>query len=393
MPRAERLNIIRELETSRKSKVLVYFCGDRRATGGTRIADDSIRPIYDHLRAVASLFPTKRKKLDFYLYSIGGLTETPWKIVTMLREFSDELNVIIPYKAYSAATMIAIGADKIWMSDKAELGPIDPALQFVENPNRPLPFLLPEVGVEDIASFITFLRQRAGLTDQSALAATINTLATNLTPPLLGRIERIYSHIRLVARKLLAECKPPLDETRVAAIVEALTEKTYVHGHGIGRREAKQIGLQVMYLDEDDATLVWRLFKEYEEALLLAANPDPASYFPNENASTYSENDVDGAFIESTELLHAFRGSYIVQRIRRVPQQPTINVNLNLNLPPGIQAQDIPVQLQQAIQQILQGGATQIQQAVTDEIARQSPVDRVEGRFSGQWKLLDGQPI
>ena len=204
MTRADRISLIRQLESLRKSKVIVYFCGDRRATGGTQIADDSIRPLYDHLRALNALFPGKRKKLDFYLYSIGGLTETPWKIVTMLRELSDELHVIIPYKAYSAATMIALGADKIWMSEKAELGPIDPALRFVDNPSRPLPFRLPEVGVEDIASFITFLRQRAGLTDQSALASTINTLATNLTPPLLGRIERIYSHIRLVARKLLS---------------------------------------------------------------------------------------------------------------------------------------------------------------------------------------------
>ena len=55
-----------------------------------------------------------------------------------------------------------------------------------------------------MAAYITFLQQRAGITDQNALAETVKVLSEHLTPTLVGRMERIYSHIRLVARKFLS---------------------------------------------------------------------------------------------------------------------------------------------------------------------------------------------
>lgn len=38
---------------------------------------------------------------------------------------------MVPYKAHSAATLIAIGCDEIVMGSKSELGPIDPALNRI----------------------------------------------------------------------------------------------------------------------------------------------------------------------------------------------------------------------------------------------------------------------
>ena len=115
MARHERVELIRKIEELRKSRVITFFCGDR-PLAVAQIADDAIRLIYEHLRYMQE-YPSKPRKLDLYLYSRGGVMETPWKIVTMLREFCDELHVIIPYKAYSATTMIALGTDKIWMTN------------------------------------------------------------------------------------------------------------------------------------------------------------------------------------------------------------------------------------------------------------------------------------
>jgi Serine dehydrogenase proteinase len=229
--RAERVDLIRQIESLRRSRVLVYFCGDHPMRGA-QIHDDALRPMYDHLRAIDGNFPENPRKLDLYLYSLGGLMEAPWKIIMTLREFTDELRVIVPYKAYSAATMIALGTDKICMTRKAELSPIDPTLQLQAPPDQPGGFVLRDLGVEDVTAYVSFLRNRAGLTDQSALAGVIGALADSLTPPLLGRVERVYSHIRLVARKLLSLCQPPMEDTRVTAVIEALTEKSYAHGHG-----------------------------------------------------------------------------------------------------------------------------------------------------------------
>lgn len=381
--RENRLETIRNIERARGSKVLVYFCGDRPGIPAN-IAGDAIRPLYDHLCTFAT--PGNRVEIiDFYIYSLGGRMEVPWRIATMLREFCKSLNVIIPYKAYSAATLIALGADKIIMGRKGELSPIDPSLQLIISEKERPSMMLPEIGVEDISAYITFVKERAGLTDQTALSKSIEILADKLTPPVLGQIQRSYSHIRLIGRKLLSLCRPPLEERRIAAIVEALTEKMYLHGHGIGREEAKEIGLQVENANNTEEDLFWNLYLSYENLLKLDANPDPESYFPA-GQDEYREPDTSIACIESLQQLHLFKGELELKRIHEIPPQPTINVNFGLQLPPGVQAPEIPQQIQQAIQQLLQQGAQAIRDQVVAEIARQSPVVGLRTHIlGGKW--------
>lgn len=124
--RTQRTAAIDRIQSLLDAKVLVYFLADA-PVGGARIGEDAPRVIYDHLRRLGY-----QKRLAVYLYSVGGVMGTPWKLVTMLREFTGELEVLVPYKAYSAATMIAIGCDKIRMTRKGELGPIDPAFQGID---------------------------------------------------------------------------------------------------------------------------------------------------------------------------------------------------------------------------------------------------------------------
>ena len=139
--------LISEIEATRKSRVLVYVTGDRQPFDAP-IAEDVVRPMYDHLVASKKLDP-KCNKLDLFLYSRGGDVSVPWRIVTMFRQLFSEFNLLVPYKAYSAATMIALGADKIVMGQKAELGPIDPTLvrSFGDGVVPP-----PSISVEDVSS-------------------------------------------------------------------------------------------------------------------------------------------------------------------------------------------------------------------------------------------------
>ena len=274
MSRESRVATINAIEQRFQSRVVTLILGDRPAFP-LQIADDCIRPIYEHLLRIG-----KVHKLQLFLYSLGGQTEAPWKIVNTLRQFCETFEVIVPYKAYSAATMICMGADNILMTRKSELGPVDPSLMInPQNGSQPA-LVLRDLGVEDVASYVSFLRNRAGLTDQKALSRLISVLATTLTPPLLGRVERVYSHIRLVARKLLDLRKPALEDRLVTAIIEALTEKTYVHNHGIGRDEAKQIGMQVELLDEEAERDIWNLFCDFEQELRLGETHDFESLIP-----------------------------------------------------------------------------------------------------------------
>jgi hypothetical protein len=379
--RDARLKLIREVEGLAQAPVVVYFTADSPIVSGV-MAEDALLPMFDHLRSIGT-----QKRVAMYLYSRGGVMETPWKVVTMLREFCDELHVIVPYKAHSAATMIAMGADKIYMTRKAELGPIDPALQLTPTKEGPAP-RLPDLGVEDVAAYVTFVRERAKLTDQAAVAAVMAPLAQYLTPPLLGRLERIYSHIRLVARNLLSLHKPPLDDRQISAITEALTEKIYVHGHGIGRREASQMGLDVRILDEKEEDVVWSLYEAYEKIFRLRESADVESYF-GQGSDSYERPETPVACIESGKHLHAFVGNLRAQRIRTIPPNPAINVNLTLNIPPDIQAPQLPQAIQQAIQQLLQQAVQELSKLVAQEIQRQSPVAGISaGIVGGAWLNL-----
>ncbi len=377
--RESRVEKLRAIEERLGARVLVYFTADSPLVGA-QIGEDAPRPMFDHLRAFG-----KQKRIALYLYSPGGVMETPWKIIAMLREFCDELHVVVPYKAYSAATMIAIGADKIHMTRKAEFGPIDPSLDVPAGPGDSGP-KLKNLGVEDVSAYLTFMRERAGLSDQSALAGVVEALAAHLTPPLLGRLERIYSHIRLVARNLLSLHQPPFDDRQVSAITEALTEKLYVHGHGIGRKEARQIGLDIADLKAEDEDLVWSLYESYERIFRLRDTREIESYFP-EGQDVYERAEAVTACIESGERVHAFVGTIRVERIRQVPPNPNINVNLQLQLPPNVDAQKLPQAVQQAIQTLLQQAVAPLSGLVAQELKNQSNVVGIKANFmGGVWK-------
>ena len=387
MSEAERVDLIKRIEEARGSRVIALFYGDRQITQ-TNIADDALRPLYDHLRSIAASASGEHEKIDLILYTLGGAVETPWKMVTKIRQFSSEFAVTIPFRAYSAGTMIALGADKILMSPMSELGPIDPSLQMQPGALGN-PFLLSDPGVEDVAAYVTFLTRRAGITDQAPLAETIKVLAEHLTPTLLGRLERTYSHIRLVARKLLSLANPPYPEASIDAISEALTEKMYAHGHGIGIDEAAELGLKVEKMNPSLEDLVWKLYLNYEAALKLNTTADPEGYFQDDATNIYEESDAVGVFMESREVSHHFGGKIQLRRIRQMPSPLNLNINMPLNLPPSIQPENIPEETQQAIQQMVQDAASELRRLVESEIARQSPVQGLQAKWiGGVWKQV-----
>jgi hypothetical protein len=166
------------------------------------------------------------------------------------------------------------------MGRKGELGPIDPQLSFQRTGEGGV-VAQEQIAVEDIMSYFKFLRDKAGLTDQSALAGPVAALAQKFDPWRLGQVERIHSHIRSVARKLLAGKTggPALDEQKIQVIIETLAEKTYQHGHAIGRKEAADIGLNVVRPSELLEDLMWSLFEEYEILSNLQEPIDPRTSF------------------------------------------------------------------------------------------------------------------
>src|SRR4051812_7124603 len=116
----DRTDLIKQLEENRKSRVITYLTSDRSGPVNARVALDIIPIMSQQLRRIGHT-----NRIDLFLYSAGGDTMVPWRLVSMIREYCHQFSVLVPYKAHSAATMISLGADHILMSDLSELSPID----------------------------------------------------------------------------------------------------------------------------------------------------------------------------------------------------------------------------------------------------------------------------
>ena len=75
--------------------------------------------------------------LDVLLHSPGGSPTATESIVHLLRARFAPIRFIVPHTAKSAATMLALSGNEILLGEAAELGPIDPQLQFVTD-QRPV---------------------------------------------------------------------------------------------------------------------------------------------------------------------------------------------------------------------------------------------------------------
>lgn len=72
------------------------------------------------------VYGLKGKALDLVLHCPGGSPEAAEAVVNYLRAKFDDVRVVVPHMAMSAATMIACAADRIVLAKHSSLGPIDP---------------------------------------------------------------------------------------------------------------------------------------------------------------------------------------------------------------------------------------------------------------------------
>lgn len=79
---------------------------------------------------MAALQGIKGNSLDLIIHSSGGSAEATEQIVNYLRSKFNDIRVIVPQNAMSAATMLACAANKIIMGKHSALGPIDPQLNI-----------------------------------------------------------------------------------------------------------------------------------------------------------------------------------------------------------------------------------------------------------------------
>lgn len=228
-----------EIEKNRDTKVLLFVTGTRQGLeiGITR---DCIGRFVELLDEIG---PTER--ISLILHTDGGDILSAWQLVNLIRMYCEDLEVIVPFTALSAGTLIAIGANKIIMTKQATLGPIDPSVTTPLNPMaRGQGIETPvSISVENVRSYLDVARKELHLTGEKALSSILKDLTDYIHPLVLGEVFRAQSQIRFLAEKLLRH--QITDKDKVKLIIDFLCRESGSHDYTINRKEAIELGLRV----------------------------------------------------------------------------------------------------------------------------------------------------
>src|SRR3989339_2279962 len=321
---------IQQIEKLRKSRVITYLTSDRPGPVNAHVAMDIIPIISKQLQTIG-----KTQNIDLFLYSTGGDTLVPWRLVSMIREYCNKFSVLVPYKAHSAASMISLGADEIVMTDLSELSPIDPSTANVFNPQDPHnPQNKIPISVEDVMAYFDLAKNKFGIKSDEDLTKIFNKFVESspqIHPLSLGNVNRTHNLIRRLAERLLKSHKSPIKDDEIGKIVDYFTEKLYSHQYFIGRKEAREdLGLRtVMNADAVLTESITKLYDEYRSAMKL----DETVWNPENELGTnavQNKKDYSIAFIESRDVSNQFQLSieYRKQQVPVMAQTPQGQVQI-----------------------------------------------------------------
>lgn len=299
---------IKKIADLRKSDVIVYCTGDKLPPQlfSAQIADDIVPLFYEQLELIKK--NSNKKKLSLFLYSTGGLLSTPWPLLNLCREYCNEFEVIIPYKAFSAATLISLGADKIVMTPLSRLSPIDPTGHFQDG-NKQM-----DIAVEDITSFFDFVKNKVGIKEEDNLTEALKELTKNVPTPVLGNINRTHSLIRMSAEKILLSRNRPPEKKQREKIIKTLTETLFSHQYFIGRKEAKRdVGLSnIEYASEKLQIAISDLFSIYSGLMQLQEPFNPDELLGTEQSVDFQ---LTRAVVHTSFLQNSFVSTYRIQKV------------------------------------------------------------------------------
>jgi hypothetical protein len=255
---AERFEAYRAIEEYRAHPLIVYATTTRQGVPGA-MAGDAIRQFIDQIDSI----PAEQNTVDVLIHSTGGDALTAWRLMATLRERFDQISVLVPSMAFSAATLFALGANKILMHPHASLGPIDPQVT-AKTPDGGVR----QFAYEDVGAFLTFLTDDVGLSDQPHVTSITDRLFQTVDPLVIGAAKRASDLSKSVGERLLrTHLTEPEDRDRPAQIAEGLNKSFFAHGDAVSRSRARELDMQIGENDPKLEALMWGAFLEIEELM------------------------------------------------------------------------------------------------------------------------------
>ena len=292
----------------RSRLVIVLFQGDEQ------LHRKSFWTLRDKLLQQVSL-PRQETEIDLWLDSQGGSANAAYKIALRLRHHANLIRVVVPDSARSAATLLALCGDELYIGPDADHGPLDAQIDTAAEGTR--------LAALDIMNTLPRLEDRAScyamhmadeihgqmLLSQAQSQELANDLAGRLYAPLTAKVspeEMLYAEKYLnlafwYGERLLAMRNNDHVTSQGFAAAKDVELRRMLTGYGvhdciIDYDEACDLGLPVMPLDRyeraDDALGFLQYLQKRGESLIEVYANSSAQLHP-ESPSTSSESPED----------------------------------------------------------------------------------------------------
>jgi Serine dehydrogenase proteinase len=264
--------------------------------------------------------PQESVEIDLWLESPGGDAHTAYKLALILRATASKIRIIVPDYAKSAATLLALAGDEIYMAPGAELGPLDGQMPDEGSLFGSISALNIAKAADDVASTAVALASRGGaqlfystgLKREQTLEAMLRFVATfseplvrQLDPRLIHDAKQTLKVTKQYAERLLTRTMP---RARAAEVATALVENYPTHGFVIAYDEAELLGLPVRPIAEYDRheqmKRVHRAAEDGDALISLVSDDNLTNLTGEENddelteespSGEDTENDADGS--------------------------------------------------------------------------------------------------
>ncbi len=284
-------SIVRRLEKSAGHRMLVYWDSDRGS-----LCQNDVIGLYEVFKKIGF-----NEQIFLFLKSGGGDVEATLRIVNLIHSYCHHFSVWIPLDCASAATMIALGADEIFMGPLAHLSAIDSSLRhdlapLDERENRRV-----TVSQDELARIVKLWNKHG----QSQPGNPYSDIFKYLHPLVIGAIDRASSLSIKICKEILSYHIS--DENECERISQHLNSDYPSHSYPITAREAQKIGLKVSSLPPDINDLLLDLSELYSEMAQRALTDyDESNYHDNEilniieteGVQIYYQNDKDWNYIK-----------------------------------------------------------------------------------------------
>jgi hypothetical protein len=255
----ERIALYEKIEAHRKRPLIVYVTSKREGVYSI-MSTDALPKIIEQIDAL----PAGSEAVDFLIASYGGDPMVAWRIMTLIRQRVKNVAVMIPQSAYSAATLVAFGADEIIMHPNGHLGPVDMQITTVGDSGQAKRF-----STEDITAFLEFVRDNLKITDQEHIRILFELTCKEVGSLVIGFSARSSKLAVDLGERLLAlHMADDESRSKLRSIVENMSRKFQSHAYPVNRKEALDMGLPVnKERDQDLEKLMWSVWLSLEQDL------------------------------------------------------------------------------------------------------------------------------